>query len=51
MTNIYHSLKNGGHLIISHASVTEQTIKIKSHLLNKFNIRIYEIDEKIINLF
>ena len=51
MTNIYYSLKDNGHLIISHNPTIKQTIKIKSHLINKFNIRIYEIDERIIYLF
>jgi len=51
MTNIYHSLKSGGHFIISHAPVTKQTIKIKQHTSSKFNIRIYELDERVIYLF
>ena len=51
MTNIYHSLKSGGHFIISHAPVTKQTIKIKRHTSSKFNIRMYELDERVIYLF
>ena len=32
------SLKDNGHLIISHSIVTKQTINVRSHILSKFTI-------------
>ena len=51
MVNIYNALKENGHLIISHAIVAKQAVNVKKHTHEKFDIIIYELDERIIYLF
>mgnify|MGYP001349494825 CR=1 FL=1 len=50
LNNIYTSLKEDGHLIISHAPVREQTINISRSITNKYKIIINGLDERIILL-